>query len=148
MVGYARKRKRSKNLSLVDETSGDISSEVEVFSQEDYEKNIESDGTMCERRMTEEETLRLGKLHAELENCDLKLGLFGYETTRLQQAHADNMQKLLRKQREVETLRDRLRPEYGRLVQLIAEKYGVEDSDKMTFDTESGIIRDLSKQQT
>jgi hypothetical protein len=96
-------------------------------------------------RVTEIEALRFGKLDAEMRNDRQAVQLLDYQMTAIKNKAEADISNLNRQKQQLLSGITARKPEYKALINDLAEKYGIEDPNKMTIDPDTGVIRDLSQ---
>ena len=96
-------------------------------------------------KTTEVEALRFAKLDGELRNDRQALQIFDFKMADIKAKAEKEISDLAHQRRQVSEAITARKPEYQQLVKSLAEKYGIEDSSKMTIDPDTCVIRDLSK---
>jgi len=93
-------------------------------------------------RATEVEVLRFCKIDAELRNAMQSMRLLDYEIHDLKGKFQSDLMRLEAAKQHQKVLLDQLIEMNRGVCNTIADKYGLQ-ADKMSIDTETGILRDL-----
>jgi len=113
-----------------------------VFCEGCVEKN---DPANLVLKTTEVEALRFAKLDAELRNDRQAVQLFDYRMADIKNKAEREIVALAHQKQQIEAAITARKPEYQQLVKSLAEKYGIDDPNKMTIDPDTCVIRDLSQ---
>lgn len=94
--------------------------------------------------LTELESLKLGKLDAEMRNAAQGLRLIELEMYREKRKFEEYCATKNAESKVLTSLLATLQPQYEGVILSIAKKYGIQDPKNMLFDPDTGLIRDMS----
>lgn len=96
-------------------------------------------------KCSELEALRFAKIDTEARNDNQALQILDFRIRETRSRAELELAQLTTQKHQLQAAIEARKPVYLALVKELAEKYGIEDPSKMTIDTDTGVIRDLSK---
>ena len=104
-----------------------------------------NDGPNVVVKVTELEALRFARVDTETRNDSQAIQLIDYKIAEVRKRAELDLNQLSMQKRQLALAIEARKPAYQELIKTLAEKYGIEDTSKMTIDPDTGVIRDLSK---
>ena len=104
-----------------------------------------NDGPNVVVKVTELEALRFAMVDTEARNDSQAIQLIDYKIAEVKKRVELELNQLSMQRRQLVAAIEARKPAYQELVKTLAEKYGIDDTSKMTIDPDTGVIRDLSK---
>lgn len=93
-------------------------------------------------KLSEMDSLRFGKLDAEVRNAMQGIRIATLEIDQANTLHAARLGSLETHRAQLKSHLETLRPQYDALVREIATKHGIDDPKHMVVDPETGTVRD------
>jgi len=94
-------------------------------------------------KMTEIESLKFGKIDAEIRNAALSIQISNFHKQFLKTEFEMKSKEEDEKIASFNALIRKLKPEYDRLIKELATKYNISDVSKMSIDPDTKIIREI-----